>query len=552
MGKENGIEMGRALRDRVHCAKGALEGCREFFLSLLHDQEETIDWRGILSLVLFAFLIRIPLLLFPEVIHNDATEYIRHARQLLSGDWSIGSGRTHVFYPLLIALTHFITPNDEIAGILVSVVFGALLVIPVFYLAKSVFDDRVGVIAALFASVHPSLYIASGSVLTESTYYFMFTTSVLFGWRAFQKGRWTDVSLFGLFVALSYLTRVEAIGFWLIFAGWVCLISPPERKRGWMNRVGITLLATFCFLIVSSPYLIQLRKETGGWQITKKISISAGSLSGQEEGASVDKIRETRRVTLLGLVKSPLSLARKMGVGFLESLYKFQQAFTPLLFVFLILGFILSRGKLVPVKINLFLLTYVVYLLGFVFPLFRPGRRYSSHVIPLCLPWATFGFLEIIDWMRERFKERKFPEKLPAVSLLVILVLLFVQGRVIHSREHRFIQKEVGYWMKDHLPQGVTVMSSLPQQAFYAERPWVQMPEGSGQKILMAARAMGIRFLILGDEDGKAFEDLLEKSKRGELIVLLDRKREARRMIVFEIVDLKDEALPAIADTEKR
>jgi 4-amino-4-deoxy-L-arabinose transferase-like glycosyltransferase len=524
------------LKDRVDTTKEDPKDRKGSVFGLRSDQEKTVDWRWVLGLVLFAFLIRIPLLLFPEVIHNDGTEYIRYARQLLSGDWSIGQGRAHVFYPLLVALAHFITPSDEIAGILVSLVFGALLVVPVFLLGRSLFNDQVGIISALFASVHPFLYIASGSVLTESTYYFLFTTSVLVGWKAFDKGRWTHVSLFGIFAALSYLTRVEAIGFLLIFAAWVCLINPPDGKRGWKKRVGMPLLAAFSFLVATSPYLIQLRKETGKWQFTKKISISAGSFSDEEREPSVEKIWETKRITLAAFVKSPFTVAKRMGVGFLQSLYKFQQVYTPLLLAFLILGYVLSRGTPIPIKINLYLLTYFIYLLGFIFPFFRVDRRYTSHVIPICLPWAAFGFLEIIGWARKRFGEWKFREKLPAVSLLVILVLLFIQGRVIHSREHRFIQREVGYWMRDHLPQGVKVMSSMPQEAFYGERPWIRIPQGSYEEILKTARSKGVRYLVTDEKIEEDSPRFLEKIRGDDLIEVIDFKRKSRRMVVFEIV----------------
>ena len=511
-------------------------GCwREVFLNFSYGRDGRFDRRLILGLLLFAFLLRIPLLIYPEVIRNDGTQYIRHARQILSGDWW-SMGRTHPFYPSLIALFHFFTPNDETAGILISVIFGALLVVPVFFLGKALFNEKVGIIAALLASVHPFTYTFSGSVLTESTYYFLLATSVFLGWKAFEKGRWTDVSLFGFFTALSYLTRLEAVGFLLIFGIWAGLINPPDGKRGWVKRVGIVLLATFCFLIVSSPYLIQLRRTTGEWQITKKISISAGSLTGQEE-ASVNRIRETKKITLLAFVKSPFVVAKQVAVGFLQSLYKFQQAFNPLLVVFLILGFVLAGENPFSIKINLYVLTFCIYLLGFIFPFFRVDRRYSSHIIPICLPWAAFGFLQALGWIRGNFGERKVPGKLAAISLAVILVVLFVQGRVIHSGDHRLIQKEVGYWMRDHLPPGVGVMSSEAQEAFYAERPWLYMPEGSFEEILQEARSKNAQFLVFRDKDGKAFDDLQKKAREREWIPLLDRRMRGWRAIVFQRVD---------------
>ena len=143
--------------------------------------------KTLMLILAFAFVLRIFLIIIPEVIHNDGIEYIRHAKQISSGDWS--GGKSPPLYPSLIALVQMITQDYEMAGIWVSVIFGTLIVLPIFYLGRSIFDEKVGFLSALFATVHPSLNISSGSVLTESTYHFFLATSVLFSWNAFSKGK---------------------------------------------------------------------------------------------------------------------------------------------------------------------------------------------------------------------------------------------------------------------------------------------------------------------------------------------------------------------------
>jgi 4-amino-4-deoxy-L-arabinose transferase-like glycosyltransferase len=135
-------------------------------------------WKWVLGLLVLAFLLRLPLLFFPEVIHNDGTEYVRHAKLIFAGDWA--GGKAPPLYPALIALFRVFTGNFERAGILASVLFGSFLILPVYSLGRTLFNERVGALAALFAAVQPFLYIASGSVLTESVYFFLLTTSVLF------------------------------------------------------------------------------------------------------------------------------------------------------------------------------------------------------------------------------------------------------------------------------------------------------------------------------------------------------------------------------------
>jgi len=505
------------------------------WVEIWEEESASLGYKWILGLVFFAFLIRIPLLLFPEVIHNDGTEYIRHARQILSGDWSIGTGRTHPLYPSLIALAHFFSPNDEMAGIGISVMFGALIVLPIFYLGRAVFSEKVGFLSALFATVHPPLYIYSGSVLTESVFYFLLANSVLFGWKAFEKGQWRDSFLFGFFTSLSYLIRVEGIGLLAIFGVWVLLINPRNGSRPWIKRGRMLLLAILSFLIFSAPYLIQIKTETGRWQISKKISISMGSFSEEESEQAVERIRERGRITISSLLKSPLTLVKKIGIGGVQSLYLFQQVFTPYLLLMAVLGVLSSRTRPYPIKGNLYLLSHLVYFLCFIHPLFRAGRRYASHVIPFALPWAAFGFFEIIYWIHRMLRKETLRKKVPTVLLVVILTVLFIQGRVIHQREHRFIQREAGLWLKEHLPRGSKLMSRLPQEAFYGELEWVRMPLGSYEEILKEARSKGTQYVLIDKEIVKKSPDFLEKMSHTDFDLLKELERGDRSIKVFHL-----------------
>ena len=496
--------------------------------------DKSTTWK-VLLLLAITFGLRLFLVLQPEVIHNDGTEYIRRARQILSGDWT--GGKAPPLYPLLIALFHFFTQNDELAGIWVSVIFGSLIVLPVFYLCKEIFDEKVGIIAAFFAAVHPFLYNSSGSVLTESTYHFLLVTSVLFGWKAFSTNKFYNILLFSLFATLAYLTRPEAIGFLFVFSIWVLFINPLHGKRHWTRRVGIIFLVLFCFVAFASPYLIQIRKESGKWGISQKLSISTGSFSKEERVPPIEEIRRKREFPLLSLISDPLTALRKIGVGFFESLYKFQQGLHPFLFFLAIVGLILLLRKEspYPLKGNLYLATYLVFFFGFVFPFFWVTRRYTSQMITVALPWAAFGFLASVEWFHKRLKWGVSQTQFGTFLLIFILLGLAIQGRATHGREFRFIQREAGLWMKEHLPREGRVMSSMPQEAFYAELPWVYMPSGSYEEILKAVRSQGVQYLVVDEKIENDSPNFWQKSKEGNLVPLLDLRRKDRRMVVFLI-----------------
>lgn len=495
--------------------------------------------RFLVSLLLFAFLLRLPLAIYPEVIHNDGTAYIDQAKQILLGDWT--GGENPPFYPSLIALIHFFLKNYEMAGIWVSIIFGTLVTLPIFFLGRSIFNEKVGAISALFAAVHPFLYTCSGSVLTESTYFFLLATSVLLGWNAFKNGKPSDILFFGLLTSLAYLTRPEGIGLLLVFAVWTLLINPAQGKRRWTRRIGIVLLAGLCFLALSSPYLIQLRKELGRWGISKKASISFGSFS-EKETPSMTGSSNKKSIHIVSILKDPLTLLKEIGVGFFISSYKFNQAYSPLLSILAAFGFMLlfKKENRYEWKGNLYLMSYLVFFFGLVLPFFWITRRYASQMISISIPWAVLGFLGFVGWVKKRLKEGTFEKKFLAISLILILIGLFVQGRVTHSSEHRFIQREVGFWMKDHLPNKAKVMSRLPQEAFYAGLSWVTLPHKSYEEIINIAHFDGVRYLIIDEKVEKDLPNLLKKLKKGDFVLLLDLKKKNQRTRVYDLGDPRE------------
>jgi hypothetical protein len=228
----------------------------------------------------------------------------------------------------------------------------------------------------------------------------------------------------------------------------------------------------------------------------------------------------------------------KIGTGILGSLYKFQQAYNPMLFFLAVIGWILlfKRENVYPWKGNFFLLAHLIFYFGFVFPFFFITKRYTSQMVPISIPWAAFGFLESTEWLHRRWG-RGVPLKKFSIFLLVLLLAgLFIQGRVIHSREVRVIRKEAGLWMKDHFPRDVKIMSRLPHEAFYAELAWMRIPEEHYERILQIARSNGVKYLIIDEDIDKSSPGFWENLKREDLILLKDLKREDQKMAVFEVV----------------
>ena len=93
--------------------------------------------------------------------------------------------------------------------------------------------------------------------------------------------------------------------------------------------------------------------------------------------------------------------------------------------------------------------------------------------------------------------------------------------------------------MKDHLPRSGKIMSRMPQEAFYAELPWLMTPKGSYEKILEKARSDGAKYLVVDEDFEKRSPGFWGKLDEKDLILINDIREKKRRMVIFEIVYAK-------------
>jgi hypothetical protein len=90
--------------------------------------------------------------------------------------------------------------------------------------------------------------------------------------------------------------------------------------------------------------------------------------------------------------------------------------------------------------------------------------------------------------------------------------------------------------MKENVSKEGKIMSSWPQEAFYAERPWIHMPSKGYDVILKEARSQGVRYLVTDEKIEEDSPGFLGKINKEDLLFVKDLKRNHRSMTVFEVV----------------
>jgi len=225
--------------------------------------------------------------------------------------------------------------------------------------------------------------------------------------------------------------------------------------------------------------------------------------------------------------------------GSFQSLYKYQQAFSPILFLFVIWGFMRRKGLFCPWRQNLFVLSFALFFFILIFPLFLVHGRYTSHMIPIALPWAAYGFLGVTEAIRSWDKVRKYSEKTICIILFLIMAGLLAQGIVQRNkRAYRVVQKQAGLWLKHNLSRGEKLMARTVQEAFYANMERVYMPEGDFEYVIEAARSQSVRYVIVGEKGEEYYPNFLEKAERQGLVPIHSWEKGKLTIFLFEIVGL--------------
>src|SRR3990172_5573927 len=126
------------------------------------------------------------------VIYPDSCLYLSFAKSILNGKFSVDfrAGDETILPPLYSiasAVLSFFTGDIELSGVLISAVAGALVIIPVFYLAKVIYNEKAAWICSVLILFSPALIRWSGVMLTESLFITLFVSGIAFCWYGIES-----------------------------------------------------------------------------------------------------------------------------------------------------------------------------------------------------------------------------------------------------------------------------------------------------------------------------------------------------------------------------
>lgn len=452
----------------------------------------------------------------------------------------------HTYWsPLLPTLISFFCkffPDYEFAARMVSITAGVILLIPVYFLGKNAYDEKVGILAAAFVAVFPPIAFQSTLILTEPLTMLFGTLAVFSGLKMLRQYSTGHAVQAGLFSGLAYLSHPLGFGFGVLLVAWLlagCIFKwfliKPLRL--------VYLLPAFIagFVVVASPYLIYLKQTTGAWTISAKGTANLQMetpLQGEESSfRALDSSNKYVPIDLvfhqgnfLQATDGGNNSVRKVRVGnFVVKYIKnsadmLKKAIPEMLTVIplLLLGVGLFGNVWAPrqSKNVLYLSSFLLFFWLILIPSFHINLRYLTPLWPLCAIWIAKGLLEIHAWLRNylpltRFSARRKlqPDKMAAVFLIVgFLVLSFLPelGRVIYRSpdasgytSDAVEQKKAGEWLKEHVAETPIIMSRNHAVDFYAGNyditESVTIPTSSFERVLDYAKYRDVDYIVLNE-----------------------------------------------------
>lgn len=481
--------------------------------------------------LIISFLLRLYLLIFQNNIGSDGVWYVTLGKNLIRGKGYINQlGEIDLqyppFYPIIIGLTSIFIKDIELAARLISLIFGTLLILPIFFLGKNFYEKKTGYVATILIIFYPVLCQYSVFVLTESIYTFLFILSILLGWYCIVTEKIRYHILVGLLFGICTLTRPEGVIFFLIFL--VTFLFFKYKKIYSKKMLSGTFLMVLIFFLIISPYVVFIHSKTGEWTLGKKSSM-------------VSYISKTMRNDKYGYEKSHFAIAengvdlnlfnenvsffccfesgyKRIFKFYFSNIYTMYREYIPeliplVLFIPLGIGLLQvywDRGNL---KKEFYLFSFMIPPM-LVYPFFLIHSRRFVPFIPIIILLIARGIVFIQDRAKSlkrcnSYKNSSYVEKLIAKGIIAFFVLVILPHAIAKKNIDDPNYKKLGTLLKNHVHKQSALMARQPYISFYSDMRFVHFPYDKDYgKVFKYAEYHGVNYLVI-DYNILAFRDHL-------------------------------------------
>ena len=372
---------------------------------------------GILLIFIFiSLLCKSIIILNDQIINPDGAIYITAANLLANGHLQKSlTVYPMPFYPFLLALGHWLIPNWVIAGQAIAACFLTITLLPLFWLAKEIFDHQTAVATCLLYLVLPIFNLPCADIMREPPFLMFAITAIWLGRRALISTKLRDFFWFNILTLLAFLCRLEALILPIVFlCAWGITLYQQPAKRPALLRGILTFL------------LLPLGL-TGCWWLGKIYQLPNFNRLGEIKTRLGFSASQSFFATYIQITTAMKKLQQVLpGSNLANNLLEVSRHYAPL--IYLIGIFELFAKAIFPTTIILLLLTKKK---------FTDFGKSSSHLL-LLLFFTYLMLIFLININQNFIVERMF--------LLPILIILPWAGKslAVFFRHYRLSGKKIG------------------------------------------------------------------------------------------------------------
>jgi len=372
------------------------------------------------------FVIRLFCFRYTSIISPDGVLYIHQARAIYYGLTDSLTSCTLNFlsnYPIFIAGAYTIFGDWVVAAKSVSLVFGTMTLVPLYFLSKRFFDEEISILVTLIFALIPSFIDWSADVVRGPVFWFF---SVL-GLYLFVSQLDSRNRLFLLLSSLSFLAatwaRAEAIVFIIVSSLYLLL----AKQEGKFERVVIFVVPVVTIMLIAISGLLFDVSDLNLFRYKKMLAYGSSAIHRYEDlRLSLGDLANMPRWDILDrFLFGARHLIWWVALGvLLTSVAK------TLFYPFFILFVVGLKGMLKKMKedrgvcylsilsISTFLFLYLV-----IFVIWEMYTRYVGIFVFPSFIFIGFGLEKIISFVRSRFNLKE-PVALAVVCLLILVSAL--------------------------------------------------------------------------------------------------------------------------------
>lgn len=372
------------------------------------------------------------------VINPDGMVYIQQAKSIFYGDWHLMKSCVPFVsnYPFFIAGVYLFYPDWIVAARVVSVFFGSLTLVPLYFLIRRFVDERTGCLCVLVYAFIPFLAGGSADLIRDPICWFFMVCGLYLFVKQLEipEPKWDRFLLLSssyLVFVMAGWARPEAFMFLMfsILYSFYHSLRSDDKKYLLISSAALLLLAIICgaglaisnlsfdVYSESASSKLALSLEQYG-QLRSKLGILADDFHGNVLGSFLSKVRNLVWLVAMGVIVS------RTIAGFFYPYIPF--------FVFGFAGIFkrFRKNPKVAYLLALFILGYGLLFFHVLHIWYFENRFLHLTVFPGCV-LAAFGIEKTT-----RFIQRKLMWKASLAMIFVTLyIVAFGFGKNIKKRE---------------------------------------------------------------------------------------------------------------------